>query len=257
MESGWTRVNSSDTIHGFFYRSIRRNDWASRGWLAQGGYIFNILDITSNHDDYILVSEIAYELKLFSGCNSIPQGYLFLCPLADLQSDSLSWFRRPECPAYWALDPSGVEHLSAEEAEQLGFPCLELTMMGFGESWDESVYIGSRQLHQAKGFKPDGQDVAWMLGYPLYEIPPGILNPSAHVEETEDFTEDSEVEFNNESPPETNKEESSPGPSLIQASCSRDQAEIPRLSMARKIAIGVHLTLIILSFFSLFEYYRL
>ncbi|KAJ7153842.1 hypothetical protein C8R46DRAFT_897824, partial [Mycena filopes] len=73
-------------------------------------------------------------------------------------------------PAYWSLDPSGVERLSTEEATRLGFPPLELTTKVWGMSWDASVYDGLRQFHQAKGFNPESQDVARHLGYPLYQL---------------------------------------------------------------------------------------
>ncbi|KAJ7455174.1 hypothetical protein FB451DRAFT_984505, partial [Mycena latifolia] len=71
---------------------------------------------------------------------------------------------------YWSLDPSGVERMSLEEAEQLGFPSFELEMKYQGWSWDESVYNGIRQFHQAKGFDPDSQDVALELGHPLFRL---------------------------------------------------------------------------------------
>ncbi|KAJ7472511.1 hypothetical protein FB451DRAFT_989749, partial [Mycena latifolia] len=102
--------------------------------------------------------------------DNIPSGYLFLCPLADLQSDKPSYFRHPECAAYWSLDPSGVERLGMEEAEQLGFPAFELKMEPRGWFWDESVYAGIRQFHQGKGFDPDSLDVALKLGYPLLQL---------------------------------------------------------------------------------------
>ncbi|KAJ7676716.1 hypothetical protein DFH06DRAFT_976601 [Mycena polygramma] len=71
-------------------------------------------------------------------------------------------------PAYWALDPSGVEHLSAEEATELGFPELQFSAELFTVSWDPSVYTGLREFHQAKGFDPYSQDIARYPGYTLY-----------------------------------------------------------------------------------------
>ncbi|KAJ7675274.1 hypothetical protein B0H17DRAFT_1334726 [Mycena rosella] len=115
--------------------------------------------------------------------NSILPGYLFLCPVADRQADSPSCFRLPECPAYWSLDPTGNEHLSMEEAERLGFPTFELEMRVDGQSWDESVYTGIHQFHQAKGFDPDSQDVARELGCPLFEISTEVDGLFAHIQE--------------------------------------------------------------------------
>ncbi|KAJ7601997.1 hypothetical protein B0H17DRAFT_969390, partial [Mycena rosella] len=85
---------------------------------------------------------------------------------------------------YWSLDPSGAEHLSREEAEQLGFPIFTIEMEVGGRSWDESVYIGICQFHQAKGFDPDSQDVTRELGYPLIKILKEPDGPFVHGELT-------------------------------------------------------------------------
>ncbi|KAJ6555908.1 hypothetical protein B0H19DRAFT_1292742 [Mycena capillaripes] len=45
-------------------------------------------------------------------------------------------FRWPECPAYWSLDPLGLERLTAEEATELGFPSLRLNTTVLTQSWD-------------------------------------------------------------------------------------------------------------------------
>ncbi|KAJ7197712.1 hypothetical protein C8J57DRAFT_1029209, partial [Mycena rebaudengoi] len=66
---------------------------------------------------------------------------------------------------YWSLDPSGTERLGSEEAERLGFPSFTVRM-----SWDDLVYAGIREFHEAKGFDPYSQDVAREFGYPLYEV---------------------------------------------------------------------------------------
>ncbi|KAJ7455196.1 hypothetical protein FB451DRAFT_1143981 [Mycena latifolia] len=180
MESGWTRVNSCDLIDAVLSSSI----WcgAYQGWLSQVNHIFNHLGITSNHDDYVFVYQISYDLRLYNTGDSIPPGYLFLCPLEDLQSDSQSYLRHPECAAYWSLDPSGVERLGMEEAEQLGFPAFEFEMKALADSWDESVYNGIRQFHQGKGFDPDSQDVALELGCQLYQLSADADGPFAHGE---------------------------------------------------------------------------
>ncbi|KAJ7461451.1 hypothetical protein FB451DRAFT_1404685 [Mycena latifolia] len=205
MESGWTRVNSSDLVDGVPFRDIVYNDWELNGWLAQANHIFNRLGITSNHKDYVLVDDIRYYLRLYDTGDSIPSGYLFLCPLADLQPDNSSYFRHPKCAAYWSLEPSGVERLGMEEAEQTGFPAFDFTMNVRACSWDESVYAGVRQFHQGKGFDPDSQDVARELGLPLYQVSTDLDGPFAHLEEVEDKWEDSEhedIQLIHESPSE-------------------------------------------------------
>ncbi|KAJ7461439.1 hypothetical protein FB451DRAFT_1044192, partial [Mycena latifolia] len=159
-------------------------------WLAQANHIFNRLGITSNHRDYgmftvytiPILRRISHQSLLYDTGDSISPGYLFLCPFSDLQSDSPSRFRRPQCPAYWSLDPSGVEHLGMEEAEQLGFPAFELEIEAWVNSWDESVYKGIHQFHQAKGFNPDSLDMALKLEYQLYQLSADADGPFAHGE---------------------------------------------------------------------------
>ncbi|KAJ7443469.1 hypothetical protein FB451DRAFT_1413677 [Mycena latifolia] len=254
MESGWTRVNSCDVMNGVLVRNILSNDTLC-GWLVQANHIFNRLGITSNHENYVFVLQIVYGLTVYDTGNSIPSGYLFLCPLADLQSETPSYFRHPECAAYWSLDPSGVERLGMEEAAQLGFPAFKFTMIVHACSWDESVYAGIRQFHQGKGFDPDSLDVARELGCQLCQLSADADGPFAHVDETDSETE---VALITESPSESD-EEYYPDPPLVEeASSRRDDAETPEPSRAVwRIAMGMHLALIILSLVSQYEYYRL
>ncbi|KAJ7461447.1 hypothetical protein FB451DRAFT_1497146, partial [Mycena latifolia] len=181
MESGWTCVNSNELMDRVLFHSIWCN-YKPCGWLTQANHILNRLGITSNHDDYVFVHQISYCLRLYDTGDSIPPGYLFLCPLADLQSDNPSYFRHPECAAYWSLDPSGVEHLGMEEAEQLGFFSFKFSMNVVTYFWDESVYTGVRQFYQGKGFDPDSLDVALELGHPLFKLSAEANRPFAHSE---------------------------------------------------------------------------
>ncbi|KAJ7486418.1 hypothetical protein B0H11DRAFT_1621890, partial [Mycena galericulata] len=98
-----------------------------------------------------------------------PAGYLFVCPVDGFQTGPTT-FRWPGCPAYWSLDPSGAERLSADEAERLGFPSIKIATDVTVNSWDSSVYTGLRKFQQGKGFDPDSQDIARHLGYPLYRL---------------------------------------------------------------------------------------
>ncbi|KAJ7775408.1 hypothetical protein B0H16DRAFT_1249647, partial [Mycena metata] len=82
-----------------------------------------------------------------------PAGFLFLCPKEDFRTGRTS-FRWPNRAAYWSLDSEGLEGLSMEEAEQLGFPPFQLITEVVGKSWDASVYAGLRKFHRAKGFDP-------------------------------------------------------------------------------------------------------
>jgi hypothetical protein len=42
-------------------------------------------------------------------------------------------------------------------------------MSVMAHSWDEIVYAGIREFHQAKAFDPYSQGLARELGYPLFE----------------------------------------------------------------------------------------
>jgi hypothetical protein len=115
------------------------------------------------------VDGIGFAIQISGSSRTPPEGYLFLCPTKDLQIGPHT-YRWPACPAYWSLDPSRVARLNTEEADDLGFPAMQLKTEIMGYSWDLSVYAGLRQFHQAKGFNPDTQDLARHLCYPLYQL---------------------------------------------------------------------------------------
>ncbi|KAJ7657124.1 hypothetical protein B0H17DRAFT_357203 [Mycena rosella] len=91
-------------------------------------------------------------------------------------------FRTSGLPAYWSLDPTGVERLSAEEAKDLGFPSFEFAATAHVYSWDADVYDGLRQFHEAKGFDPYSQDVARHMGHRLFQLSDRMEAVSAHRE---------------------------------------------------------------------------
>ncbi|KAJ6549629.1 hypothetical protein B0H10DRAFT_2128274 [Mycena sp. CBHHK59/15] len=175
-ESGWSRIESW-SLDGSLSRIIYATPFNPSIWLAQANHIFSTLQITSTQGNYWgIVEGIQYSIHFPGTLDGIPWGYLFLCPLEDLQTADGTQFRHPDLPAYWSLDPSGIEELSTEEAENLGFPPLELTMEVHGN-------LPLRQFHEAKGFDPESQDVARHLGYPLYQISPEWETRFAYVEE--------------------------------------------------------------------------
>ncbi|KAJ6615757.1 hypothetical protein B0H10DRAFT_1800877, partial [Mycena sp. CBHHK59/15] len=108
--------------------------------------------------------------------------YLFLCPFEDLQTSDGTCFRHPDIPAYWSLDPSGVERLTTETSRKLGFPSLALTRGIFGISWNKPIYLALRQFYKAKGFDPESQDIARVLRYPLYRLSSERDTSFAHCE---------------------------------------------------------------------------
>ncbi|KAJ6626663.1 hypothetical protein B0H10DRAFT_1998053 [Mycena sp. CBHHK59/15] len=181
-ESGWSRI-ASWSLDGSLSRILFTTPFNLAIWLAQANHIFSTLQITSNQGTYCFVEGIQYSIHFPGTLDGIPRGYLFLCPLENLQTADETQFQHPDLPAYWSLDPSGIEKLSTEEAENLGFPPLEFTMEVHGIPWPEIAYSALRQFHQAKGFDPKSQDVARHLGYPLYQISPKWETRFAYVEE--------------------------------------------------------------------------
>ncbi|KAF7377175.1 hypothetical protein MSAN_00136800 [Mycena sanguinolenta] len=112
---------------------------------------------------------VDFELDISETIGGPPEGFLFLCPPEDFRTGPSS-FGFPACPAYWSLDPSGIDFLSPEDATRLGFPSFKLTTAVHGYSWRASVYNGLRQFHRAKGFDPYSQDLARHLKLPLYQL---------------------------------------------------------------------------------------
>ncbi|KAJ6555761.1 hypothetical protein B0H19DRAFT_1261974 [Mycena capillaripes] len=136
-----------------------------------------------------LVGAIQFEIIIYGTGEELPAGFLFLCPTEDFQIGPV-FFWWPDCPAYWSLDPLGVEHPTAEEATELGFPSLQLNITVFTRSWDATVYAGVRQFHKAKGFDLDSQDVARSLGQPLYELSGVTDVPFAHGDDEHSCAEE-------------------------------------------------------------------
>ncbi|KAJ7679421.1 hypothetical protein DFH06DRAFT_510941 [Mycena polygramma] len=178
MENGWTRYHSCNIPRGIY---LFLKSAMPEPWLGQANHIFTRLQITSNFEGYIIVDDLDFAVKILEPTQDPPPGYLFLCPAKDLQIGPSS-YRWPTCPAYWTLDPSGVERLSTEEATQLGFPTTELSTDIEVYSWHTSVYAGLRKFHQSKGFDPCSQDVARHLEYPLFEVSGESEAPIAQCE---------------------------------------------------------------------------
>ncbi|KAJ7055806.1 hypothetical protein C8F01DRAFT_1318587 [Mycena amicta] len=171
MDSNWTRHNTGQKFPLnpliCFWETMEMQPW-----LSQSNHIMKRLNTSSSHssEDYAVVYQVDFRLMVSDSSKSLPNGYLLLAPAGDFEVGP-SMFRWPDCPAYWSLDPTGVERLSTEEAKHLGFPVFELITRVHVFSWDDSVYAGIRQFQRAKGFDPYTQDAARELGHPLYELP--------------------------------------------------------------------------------------
>ncbi|KAJ6566332.1 hypothetical protein B0H19DRAFT_709238 [Mycena capillaripes] len=183
-EEGWTRFSTNnlfDTTLMLEYSLLNHEIW-----LTQANYIFSCLHMTSNFEDCVLLRDVYFQVKISQTTEESPTGFLFLCPEENFQigPSSFCW---PDFPAYWSLDPFGVERLSVEEATEFGFPALEFITGIGGDRWDNSVYAGVRDFQRAKGFDPESQGVARHLGYPLYYRFNEMDAPFAHVDEEEDY----------------------------------------------------------------------
>ncbi|KAJ7679418.1 hypothetical protein DFH06DRAFT_510731 [Mycena polygramma] len=181
MDNGWIRYPVEDTLRGPSSTSSIRSYGIGTPWLSQANAIFRRRGITTNLEDYGVVNSIEFWVGISKATEDLATaGYLFLCPIAHVQiaSSSFCW---PECPAYWSLDPNGINRLTTEKATQLGFPSITLATNIHVSSWDARVYAGLRQFHQGKGFDPDSQDVARHLGHPLYRLTGEEEAPFAYV----------------------------------------------------------------------------
>ncbi|KAF8214429.1 hypothetical protein K438DRAFT_1926902 [Mycena galopus ATCC 62051] len=147
LENGWIRMKSA-CVTEEYRRCVYSDDVCSK----------------------VLVNTIRSCLHLLGPIENLPPGYLFLCPLAEFETDIPGCFAVPDCRAYWSLDPSGAEWLGAEQARTLGLPDINSWVEVWGKYWNSSDYDGICQFHKAKGFDPYSQDVAIELGYPLFQV---------------------------------------------------------------------------------------
>ncbi|KAF7337246.1 hypothetical protein MSAN_02277100 [Mycena sanguinolenta] len=143
-----------------------------KAWLAQANHIFAELQELEHVEGYVFVDEVRFILRITDEHN-IPKGYLFVCPPQDFCTSTephVNSYKWPAYAAYWSLDPSGVDRLSMEDANNLGFPAIHIETVVRGASWDHSVYQGLRRFHEGKGFDSDSWEVVRRLGYPLFEV---------------------------------------------------------------------------------------
>ncbi|KAJ7870550.1 hypothetical protein B0H13DRAFT_2280594, partial [Mycena leptocephala] len=161
MNNGWTRIDSS-SARGLHISLTLTPRYEIGCWLSQGNYIFSQASITENHKDYCHVDTVEYSvtLEFLPWDKIIPEGYLFLCPLANLQSEHGTFVRPTKSHIFWSLDPDGSERLSPEEASAHGFPSVNLNWVIFYKSLDDFAYTGLDEFHTGKGFNPNSQDIA-------------------------------------------------------------------------------------------------
>ncbi|KAJ7431351.1 hypothetical protein B0H11DRAFT_2298404 [Mycena galericulata] len=198
LQNGWTRFKSDHIADRSIERTISFGSQDSiYSWFSQANYIFRCLQVRTNYEEYGLVDQIHYEFHLGE---SLPAGYLFLCPLEDLELHGSGRFKLSQHQAFWSLHSSGTPELSAAEATELGFPPPLLEMHVDVRLWEEGrVYTALRQFHKAKGFDPEGQGIARHLGYPMYRlaqpavIPFELEAPTQSLPQKEDRSREPQV----------------------------------------------------------------
>ncbi|KAJ7804744.1 hypothetical protein B0H14DRAFT_3869068 [Mycena olivaceomarginata] len=164
----------------------------SESWFSQANHIFNCLGITSDFTDYKVVLE-AFLYPLFEGIGTLPSR-LFICLPSKRSSNRAIIIQIARLP--------------------------RLLVPRFVGCWGANVYAALRQFHQAKGFDPDSQDVAWRLGYPLFQLPSAVDALFAHVDDADfDSQEDDQEPVNTDADGENHVHEPTtasekPGPSL-------------------------------------------
>lgn len=113
------------------------------------------------------VDKIEFVLEIPATIVDPPDGYLFLCPPKDFETE-LSSYRWPDVPFYWSLHSSGAERLSMEDAVDLGFPSLRLSTEMMTTSWPEaSLYARLHQFHRANSFDPDSHQLSTEINAPF------------------------------------------------------------------------------------------
>ncbi|KAJ6512549.1 hypothetical protein C8R45DRAFT_960704 [Mycena sanguinolenta] len=217
-EIGWTRFNANDVVHNSTTIWLNLRQYLHcEYWLSQANHIFSRLHITSGFENYVVVDDIEFKIIIPRIKASHLTGFLFLCPPKDLQTGPSS-FRWSPCPAYWSLDPSGVERLTRKDAARLGFPCIRLAAEVSMNSWDAMIYAGLRQFHRGKGFDPESQDIARYLEHPLYQLSVPLVRDENQEQVT--YLED-------------------------EGSSTKNGDEIPVLSRTFQVVIGVQMALIL------------
>ncbi|KAK7006312.1 hypothetical protein R3P38DRAFT_3037830 [Favolaschia claudopus] len=177
MANGWIRISSKNALNKAETQAFSLNWQYENVWLTQANHIFAQGGITSNLHEYAVLDSVRFWLKIDPSRINPPQGYLFLCPAQHFhRGDPCHSFAWPECPAYWSLDPLGMDRLDEPSAAALGFPNLKFSTATWWRSWDGSVYTGLRQFHEGKGFDAESEEVALHLGQPLYELSAGDLD---------------------------------------------------------------------------------
>ncbi|KAJ7217564.1 hypothetical protein B0H12DRAFT_1241691 [Mycena haematopus] len=158
--NGHGNIHSGSVAETYYYNADLEQE-GLHSWLAQANHIFNKLNINDRCEKSAVVVRITIKVTLEGSIAGLPLGFLFLyCP-SPLHSTPA---KVRNSIAYWALDRTGQQRLSAEDALELGFPPVKAEIEVHVKSWNTATYLILRQFHEGKGFDPDGEEIARHLG---------------------------------------------------------------------------------------------
>ncbi|KAJ7642180.1 hypothetical protein FB45DRAFT_1022883 [Roridomyces roridus] len=235
-ESGWIRVDSA-CVRDTYCLHANVDPAIPKAWMTQASHIFASLGIQKNRHNYVFFDCLRLMMHFSGSPDNLPPGYLFLFPQ---QVD--------RCPAYWSIDPFGVERLTPEEAVGMGFPEFQLDMKILVLFWLDELYAAMREVHAAKGYDPDTLDVAKDLGYPLYKSPCETEELHAYLR---DFGTRASIEVVDSAPDETSVAEEENGSAEDDSMVPHvflSEAELIQLPARAILVIYVHLGLIVTCF---------
>ncbi|KAJ7677773.1 hypothetical protein DFH06DRAFT_1167134 [Mycena polygramma] len=196
LSTGWTRVTfpSSHDPFTLFYAidlSPSLRHLLKRSWLSQASWCFKQLrrsEVKTILDTSLyLCGGAGIEIDVEKSNIQTPiLPYLFLNSPTGESVDRKFFARVPSLEElfYWSFNPSGGWRLPNSVVEQLALPELTCRTVTYGPSWTSSQYHCLREVHEAKGFDPDGPDAAKSLGYPLL-----ILQADPHFQDYDEKTE--------------------------------------------------------------------
>ncbi|KAF7349408.1 Kinase-like protein [Mycena sanguinolenta] len=168
----WACIKSDSVTNMYYYNAELERDGLD-SWLIQANQIFNELNINDRRERFAVVLRIALKLKLEGSVAGLPPGFLFLyCPSPLYPSSTKPL--NSQSIAYWALDETGRQYLSAQDAVSLGFPEIKAQVGAHVRSWDGETYSILRQLHEGKGFSEEGAKHSPSLGSVPSTIPPTL-----------------------------------------------------------------------------------
>ncbi|KAF7340329.1 Reverse transcriptase-RNase H-integrase [Mycena venus] len=191
MPTGWTRVEYLDNpelLLLWMPVQLHGENNVMKWWVSQRNYVCKHLQCAIGaEEDYQplhLITRIDFVCILDTRLDSFTlqgtfmtnapqhQVYLFLfLPQVELLDGQFTIMNPDDSEKYyWAFDPTGLDRLTHEMAEDIGLPTPQFSVKITGWRGNESTLDMIREFHAAKGFDPDSQDVAIAMGYPLVDI---------------------------------------------------------------------------------------